>query len=284
MSEHELRIHGMTRLFEMASSDSISRDVNLSSDVNVLCMKWGSLYGPHYVNRLYASARRNLNRQFRFVCFTDDASGIYPEIECLALSDVQFSASEEDRRWLKLGVFKKDLADIEGTCLFLDLDVVITAPIDEMFDYAPGKFCISHDWWMPYKHLRAKLMNHPKIGNTSVFRFEAGTLDRVLTNFEENSEQLISQYRLEQEYVTHMVEDQIQWWPIEWVRSFRRHCRPAFPLNLLVKPSVPTGAKIIAFHGLPKLDDARSGYLTCYPHKICRPSPWIDAHWSEKLE
>ena len=75
--------------------------------INVLVMKWGSLYGPHYVNRLYASVRRNLNRDFRFVCFTDDTSGIFPEVECHPISKVEFAASEEDRRWLKLGIFRK---------------------------------------------------------------------------------------------------------------------------------------------------------------------------------
>ncbi len=223
-----------------------------------------------------------MRRDFRFVCFTDDTRGVSPDIECLPLSDVQFSASEKDRRWLKLGVFRKNLAGLKGACLFLDLDVVITSAMDEMFDYAPKGFCISHDWWMPHKHLRAKLTRLPKVGNTSVFRFEAGTLEQVIHHFEANHEQVLSNFTLEQEYVTHMVSDQIRWWPQTWVRSFRRHCRPAFPLNLIRQPSVPKGAKIIAFHGLPKLDEAAEGYLTRYPHKICRPSPWIREHWSDR--
>ena len=250
--------------------------------VNVLAMKWGSLYGPHYVNRLYASVRRNLNRDFRFVCFTDDTSGIFPEVECHPITKVEFPASEEDRRWLKLGIFKKETANLEGTCLFLDLDVVITDSIDEMFDFAPSAFCINHDWWMPYKHLRARLLKYPKIANTSVFRFEAGTLEFILSEFERNYESVLENYSMEQEYVTRMVEDKIQWWPNKWVRSFRRHCRPTFPFNLIRKPTVPSGTKIVALHGLPKLDDASKGYVSRYPHKICRASPWIDEHWSDK--
>ena len=154
--------------------------------------------------------------------------------------------------------------------------VVITDSIDEMFDFAPSAFCISHDWWMPYKHLRARLLKYPKIANTSVFRFEAGTLEIILSVFERNYESILKNYSLEQEYVTRMVEDKIQWWPSKWVRSFRRHCRPSFPFNLVRKPTVPLGTKIVAFHGLPKLDDASKGYVSRYPHKICRASPWID--------
>ncbi|RZI92081.1 MAG: glycosyltransferase, partial [Rubrivivax sp.] len=47
---------------------------------NVICMKWGTKYGPEYVNRLYAMVRRHLTGDFRFVCLTDDPAGIRPEV------------------------------------------------------------------------------------------------------------------------------------------------------------------------------------------------------------
>ena len=49
--------------------------------VNVITIKWGDRYGPHYVNRLYAGVQRNLSAAFRFVCFTDNSQGIRPEVE-----------------------------------------------------------------------------------------------------------------------------------------------------------------------------------------------------------
>ena len=44
-------------------------------------MKWGTKYGPEYVNRLYGMVRRHLRGDFRFVCFTDDVTGIRPEVD-----------------------------------------------------------------------------------------------------------------------------------------------------------------------------------------------------------
>ena len=44
--------------------------------VNVLCLKWGDRYPAFYVNRLYAAVKRNLRRPFRFVCVTDDPTGL----------------------------------------------------------------------------------------------------------------------------------------------------------------------------------------------------------------
>ena len=42
----------------------------------ILCMKWGTQYGPEYVNRLYAMARRHLPGNFDFVCLTDRSEGV----------------------------------------------------------------------------------------------------------------------------------------------------------------------------------------------------------------
>lgn len=42
-------------------------------------MKWGTKYGPEYVNRLYAM-RRHLSGDFRFVCLTDSTEGIRSEV------------------------------------------------------------------------------------------------------------------------------------------------------------------------------------------------------------
>ena len=47
----------------------------------VICMKWGQLYEPDYVNRLYAMARRNLTGDLKFVCLTDNTEGTRAEVE-----------------------------------------------------------------------------------------------------------------------------------------------------------------------------------------------------------
>ncbi len=56
--------------------------------VNVVCMKWGTLYGPEWVNRLYGMVARNTTWNVRFVCFTDDRTGIRKEVETLPIPEV----------------------------------------------------------------------------------------------------------------------------------------------------------------------------------------------------
>ena len=43
---------------------------------NILCLKWGTLYSAEYVNRLHRGVKAHLHRPFRFVCVTDDPSGL----------------------------------------------------------------------------------------------------------------------------------------------------------------------------------------------------------------
>lgn len=53
----------------------------------VVCLKWGDMYGPEYVNRLFAMVSRNVDSPVRFVCFTEDATGLRDDIEIKALPD-----------------------------------------------------------------------------------------------------------------------------------------------------------------------------------------------------
>lgn len=45
------------------------------------CVKWGTRYGPDYVNILYRAARANMTGPFRFVCITDEGEGPDPGID-----------------------------------------------------------------------------------------------------------------------------------------------------------------------------------------------------------
>lgn len=72
-------------------------------------MKWGTKYGPEYVNRLYAMVRRNLSGDFKFVCLTDDGAGIRPEVTCLPIPplNLQLAPGQRDGAWKKLTTFEK---------------------------------------------------------------------------------------------------------------------------------------------------------------------------------
>jgi len=48
--------------------------------INIITMKWGTKYGPEYVNKLYRGFKKNTAREFNFILFTDNTDGLLPEI------------------------------------------------------------------------------------------------------------------------------------------------------------------------------------------------------------
>ena len=55
--------------------------------VNILTLKWGTLYSSEYVNRLYRGVKAHLSRPFRFVCVTDDPSGLADGVDAVAFPE-----------------------------------------------------------------------------------------------------------------------------------------------------------------------------------------------------
>ena len=142
---------------------------------NVVCMKWGTRYGPEWVNRLYGMVKRNSTWDLRFVCLTDDGNGIRPEVEVKPLPQVRFDPSL-GKYWPKLGLMQKDLGGperpLEGLTLFLDLDLIVIDSIDPFLTY-PGRFLIIKEWKDPQLGY----------GNSSVVRWFIGRELAVLDRF-----------------------------------------------------------------------------------------------------
>ncbi len=240
--------------------------------MNIICMKWGDKFPALYVNRLYSMVLKNTSHPFRFVCFTEDSTGIRPEIEIQALPELDIPSNLPERGWRKLSVFAENFGNLKGTTLFLDLDIVIVDNIDDFFTY-PGDFLIAHD-----KHRPARLE-----GNSSVFRFEIGQYPEILSYFIANFTNIRQEVRHEQAYLSREIKkiSNLNFWPDEWVPSFKYRCAPSRIKSWFTAPSIPSGAKIILFHGLPNPPEAIKGISGKW-HRHIKPSPWIKDYWNEE--
>ena len=85
--------------------------------VNVLCMKWGTKYSADYVNTLYSMVARNMSRDFRFVCLTEDGVGLHENVEVFPLPELSVDLGGPERGWNKLAVFAETLYDLSGKVL-----------------------------------------------------------------------------------------------------------------------------------------------------------------------
>ena len=136
---------------------------------NVVCIKWGEKYSAEYVNRLYGMVQRQLSLPHRFVCLTEDSTGIDSVIETLPLIRTDLKHS-----YTKLQLFLNPLHDIQGQILFLDLDTVILNSIDDLFLHKPeAKFIGLHEWFDDFL-------------GSSTFRFEAGQFPFVLEEWDKS--------------------------------------------------------------------------------------------------
>ncbi|MGH6913975.1 MAG: hypothetical protein ACREH3_09750, partial [Geminicoccales bacterium] len=162
--------------------------------------------------------------------------------------------------------FSPELDDLEGRILFLDLDLVIVGGIDAFFEF-PGDFCIIENWTQPGRG----------IGNSSVYRYEAGAHHEVFEHFCRHAGEIIATYANSQTYLSRAIGNP-SFWPDSWCQSFKHHCLPGRLLRRLRPASLPTDARVIVFHGEPKPPDAARGI---WPgrFKALRPAPWILEHW-----
>ncbi len=235
----------------------------------VLCMRWGTKYGPEYVNRLYSMVSRHLRGDFEFVCLTDDPTGTRPEVRCLPIPALALPDGIPERGWRKLTTFARDLHGLSGTALFLDIDVVIVDDITPFFE-APGAFLIIHDWKRPWR----------VTGNSSVYRFQLGAHADVLEGFCRDVNAIRARHRNEQAYLSDVLHRQgvLEYWPASWCASWKYHCIPRFPLNLVAAPRAPAGARILVFHGVVNPPDAIAGRRQGN-WRHAKPAAWLTQHW-----
>jgi len=264
-----------------------------------ICMKWGTKYGVEYVNRLYGMLARNTSQPFQLVCFTDDPEGISSKVVTQPLPPLGCDVPRNSPgQWSKLRLWGRELDGLSGPVLFLDLDVVITGPMDEFFSYGdPDRVYLARNWVRPLERL----------GQTSVFRFPVGQYAELLETFCEDSEGIAARYRYEQRYVTNHIRGGVRFWPRGWVRHFRRDCMGLWPLRYLRPARLPRHTRIVIFPGHPDpLDAMRGQWKSTVPHmtrwahikqaftgprlggtvmkhvsRYVIPPPWISEHWRE---
>lgn len=244
---------------------------------NIVTLKYGNRYSSGYVNTLLRGVKKHLREPFLFYCCTDNPEGLDPEI-----ITIPFPPDPGLKRgWpdvlSKLILTQDGFGGMEGPTLFLDLDVAIMDDMEPFFEFMPGKNCIIHNWVGGWRKITG---NRPAVGNSSVFRFESGSSNYIYETFlrEMHRAEDRTIFNTEQAFLTYAMKE-AHWWPEDWCRSYKRFCRPIFPLNLIKTPPKPQGCKILVFHGRPDPDEAVSGYKGKKLRHRMLPAPWISDYW-----
>ncbi len=217
----------------------------------VVCLKWGNKYSPEYVNKLYNMVKRNLTIDYEFVCYTENRNGIDSHIKTLPLPNLPVSGW-----WYKPWFLSNELC-IQGTALFLDLDLIVFRNIDKLFDYKPEcNFVIIRDFNRQLRPTWDKM-------NSSAFRFRVGHYNDAYLEFKQNTQRNVSRYHGDQDWMYKSITDHA-FWPDEWIQSYKWEMRNRRDLGFVngkrnfTKPGHPivlNNTSIAVFHGEPNIPD-----------------------------
>jgi hypothetical protein len=267
----------------------------------VICISWGTKYGPPFINKLYSMVKRNITPPFTFTCFTDSRDGLNPEILCEDLPplDIETMPTGTKGIWKKSRLWGPNLGSLRGPVLFLDLDLVITGSLDDFFTVGgPDDVVLARNQTTPFERL----------GQTSVFRFPVGKLVPLQEKFRADPQGIANQYKFEQRYVTRNAPGGVKLFPRRWVLHFKQDCRWPFPLNYFLAPSLPKNARIVLFprnfhpnnaaagifggsgqarsplahlQGVFNKENRRKKSAFTYLRHFILPAPWVKDHWRE---
>lgn len=218
--------------------------------MRVVCVKWGTLYGPEYVHKLHNMVARHLPIPHEFVCMTERP---LEGLTCIPL------ACEYEGWWQKIGLFRPGL--LPGDNLYLDLDVVITdslLPLAALLYESPGLWArddFSYSLRNPRRGLGAetqRLLGGPGTVNSSVMLWKDDTARVVWDTF---TPAVMGEVHGDQNHLSRVLwPDGIRFIPDPLVNSYKYHV-------LRGEPPAP----VVVFHGEPK------------PHQV--GEEWVRNNW-----
>ena len=192
---------------------SVSTNIrNKSKDpATVVCVKYGSKYGPDYVNRLASMVRRWSSVGVNFVCFTEDGRGLDAGIQTLSLPETNSLGQDVHGWWNKLALFQRQFKEIGSHMLYFDLDVVITGMIDPLLFY-DSDFAMASNLYAPSF-------------SSSVMRFKNGLRTDIWTDFSESEAKKVPG---DEDWISLRVPD-ADIFPEDWCSIYRLHAVKGVP-------------------------------------------------------
>lgn len=217
------------------TDDVWARPAFLRDDsVTICCLKNGAKYGSDYVNRLYRMVQRNVQMVgFDFLCFTDDPAGIE---SCIRTAPLPHQAPGW---WPKMGLYKPAIDGVRTPrLLFLDLDVVVAGPLDEILS-CPSDFAMARDWpagtWPPGDP-------RSRFGQTSVVLLRVGAASRIWEQYRAEGYPMPARSG-DQEWINAAFPGSMALLPERYVQSYKLH---------ELAGEKPPACSVVMFHGEPK--------------------------------
>lgn len=174
-----------------------------------------------YVRRLQSMVAKNMDRPYRFVCLTDQPESMPAAVEAIPIVHPQNFKGW----WAKINLFRPGL--FTGRVLYLDLDVLIVAPLAPIIDY-PARMALVPDG-APNFEGQGELRTVHRY-NSSVMVWDAGVPDDLFKSW---TPAVAERLWGDQDFIGEQMPSEMTM-PAEW-----------FPRISAVQPPWPADTKVV---------------------------------------
>jgi hypothetical protein len=223
---------------------------------NFACVCYGDKYPIEYVQNLYNMVKRNTTIDHKFYVFTDLVK-LHKQVE----GDIIFNKFPEDDLqgwWNKMQLFHTN-SPLEGTTLYMDLDVCITENIDCFFTYKPDMNFVGMNDFNPAT----------KGWNSSVMKFKNNAMhDSLWLRFMKDRPNLLRRFAGDQNLLSEFIKGTpgCDSFPDSWTQSYKWYDRKGNRYSRQDMKYDHNGESIVTvFHGQPN------------PHES--DQEWIKNNW-----
>jgi hypothetical protein len=224
--------------------------------VTVLCVKFGSKYGPEYVEKLRNMVSRHLSIPYEFVCLTDHQHPIEG-----VKSIIRPNEGYPKGWWHKVHMFDPSLG-LKGRVLYMDLDVIIHSNINRLVIGQEKRF-------MGIRDFNRKFNPNWNILNSSVMSWPAGLHPDIFTTFKTDPRKA-QRLHGDQDWIWQVAKSRITFWPDRWILSYKWEVRDRSEIlysgtqrkfKSVRNAPIPRDCSICVFHGDPNPHEIQDPYV-----------------------
>lgn len=193
--------------------------------INFYSLKWGTKYGPEYVNRMYGGLERNVSVPFTYTIITDDADGFKPEVKTIPLEGWDcFAHQPKDYVWTreKMSYFYHIQ---EGRNVWLDLDILIHKDITDEVTGPCDKPTYIWNHWNPRERSYDWYGKGGSCHVNSSFVMWDGNNGMELFNFlKDNEDKAFFTYKSYDKFLFYQAhrKGMLDYWPKGFVSNYNR--------------------------------------------------------------
>jgi len=186
--------------------------------VNFITLKWGTKYGPEYINRLYANLLNAYTGEFEFHCFTDDATGLTPGIH---IRDIKELRPHKTKCFTLEKIYLFDGKIFKGNCVLLDIDILILKdlyPYLSSYNFSEGRFIMNY--WNGIEDGRILSKFGRNWINSSFVTWQGDQLKHVVDFYNENKDIIEYKYGDLDFFLFQGMKDKLNYHPENIVYSY----------------------------------------------------------------